>query len=107
VRDRIGVLTGNALDLFDQTPGTFDIVFCDVDKHYYPQVFRKAVGRIRKGGLFLADNVLWHGRILEPAEQHEESTRGILEFNRLIYSSPELYPTILPVRDGFAVCEKL
>lgn len=105
VRDRIRILTGNALDLLDQTPGTFDIVVCDVDKEQYPQVFRKALPRIRQGGLFLADNVLWHGRVVEPPA--DAATRGILEFNRLIYSSPELFPTILPVRDGFAVCEKL
>jgi len=107
VRDRIRILTGNALDLLDQTPGTFDVIFNDVDKQYYPQVFRKAVSRVRRGGLFLADNVLWHGRVVEPPRQHDEATRGIVEFNRLIYSTPELFPTILPVRDGFAVCEKL
>ena len=105
VRDRVRILTGNALDLFDQTPGTFDIIFCDVDKEQYPHVFHKAVPRIRKGGLFLADNVLWHGRVTQPPA--DEATRGIVEFNRLIYTSPELFPTILPVRDGLAVCEKL
>lgn len=105
VRDRIQILTGDALDLFDQTPGAFDIIFCDVNKEQYPQAFHKAVPRIRKGGLFLADNVLWHGAVTEPPA--DAATRGILEFNRLIYSSPELFPTILPIRDGFAVCEKL
>jgi len=105
VRERVNIRTGDALTLFDQTPGTFDIVFCDIDKHGYPDAFRKALPRIRKGGLLLADNVLWHGRVAAPPET--DATRGILEFNRLIYSTPELYPTILPVRDGFAVCEKL
>lgn len=105
VRERVNIRTGDALTLFDQTPGTFDIVFCDIDKDGYPDAFHKAVPRIRKGGLLLADNVLWHGRVAAPPET--DATRGILEFNRLIYSTPELYPTILPVRDGFAVCEKL
>jgi len=105
VRERVNIRTGDALTLFDQTPGTFDIVFCDIDKDGYPDAFRKAVPRIRKGGLLLADNVLWHGRVAAPPQ--DAPTRGILEFNRLIYSTPELYPTILPVRDGFAVCEKL
>jgi predicted O-methyltransferase YrrM len=105
VRDRVRILTGDALTLFDQTPGTFDIVFCDIDKDGYPDALRKAVPRIRKGGLLLADNVLWHGRVAEPPQ--DADTRAILEFNRLIYSSKELFPSILPVRDGFAVCEKL
>ena len=107
VRDRIRILTGNALDLLGQTPGAFDVVFNDVEKADYPQVFHKAVPRIRKGGLFLADNVLWHGRITKPPEDQDDATRGIIEFNRLIYSSPALFASILPVRDGFAVCEKL
>jgi predicted O-methyltransferase YrrM len=105
VRDRVQILTGDALALFDQTPGTFDIIFCDIDKEGYPEAFRKAVPRIRKGGLLLADNVLWHGRVVEPPQ--DAATHGILEFNRLIYSSPDLFPTILPVRDGFSVCERL
>ena len=105
VRDRVKILTGDALELLDQTPGEFDVIFCDVDKEQYPEAFHKAVPRIRKGGLLLADNVLWYGRVAQPPE--DDATRGIVEFNRLIYASKELFPTILPVRDGFAVCEKL
>ena len=76
-----------------------------MNKEQYPQAFRKAVPRIRKGGLLLADNVLWSGRVTEPPA--DAATRSILIFNRLIYSSAELFPTILPIRDGYAVCEKL
>ena len=105
VRDRIQVLTGNALDLLDQTEGEFDLIFNDVSKRDYPEVFRKAVPRLRRGGLFITDNVLWSGRVTQP--NPDENTRGILEFNRLIYSSTELFPTLLPLRDGLAVCHKL
>ena len=105
VRQQVQILTGNALDLLDGTPGEFDVIFCDIDKEQYPEAFRRALPRIRKGGLLLADNVLWYGRVTQAPEM--ESTRGIVEFNRLIYSSKELFPAILPVRDGFAVCEKL
>ena len=105
VRDRVTILIGNAMELLDQTPGEFDVIFCDVDKDQYPQAFHKALPRVRKGGLLLADNVLWYGRVTEAPQ--DDFTRGIVEFNRLIYSSPELFPTILPVRDGFAICEKL
>ena len=105
VRDRVKILTGDALQLLDETPGEFDMIFCDVDKHQYPAAYHKAVPRIRRGGLLLADNALWYGRVTGPPE--DDATRGIVEFNRLIYSSKELFPTILPVRDGFAVCEKL
>ena len=107
VRGRIQILVGDALELLDETPGTFDVIFNDVNKENYPQVFHKALPRLQKGGLLLADNVLWSGRVTESPRNQDAATRGIVEFNRLIYSSPELFPTILPVRDGFAVCEKL
>ena len=105
VRNRAQILVGDELELLDQTPVTFEVIFNDVDKEQYPQVFHKAVPRLRPGGLFLADNVLWSGRVTQPSQ--DEATRGIVEFNRLIYSTPELFPTILPARDGFAVCQKL
>ena len=105
VRNRVQILIGDALDLLEQTAGKFDVIFCDVDKEQYPQAFHKAVPRLRKGGLLLADNVLWSGRVTQSPQY--EATRGIVEFNRLIYSSKDLFSTILPVRDGLAVCEKL
>jgi caffeoyl-CoA O-methyltransferase len=105
VSKRIHVMVGNALDLIQQVEGDFDIIFNDVDKHWYPEVFNLAVPRIRKGGLFIIDNVLWNGRVTRP--KPDESTRKIQEFNRLIYSSKKLFSTILPIRDGVAVCWKL
>lgn len=104
VEDRIRMKIGDALAAFDATPGGFDLIFIDLDKSAYPEALRKALPRLRKGGLLVADNVLWKGRVATPDESPE--TQAILEFNRLIYSSPELFPVILPVRDGVAVCRK-
>ncbi|MFQ5816709.1 MAG: O-methyltransferase [Terriglobia bacterium] len=103
--DRINILVGNSLELIQQVPGPFDFIFNDVDKHDYPNVFRLAVPRLRGGGLFVTDNALWFGRVARRARDRE--TDAIQEFNRLIYSSPELFTTILPLRDGLAVCHKL
>lgn len=105
--DRIQILIGNSLDLIQQVGGEFDFIFNDVDKHNYPNVFRLAVPRLRRGGLFVTDNALWSGRVAHPIEAGDRSTPAIQEFNRLIYSSPDLFPTILPLRDGLAVCLKL
>lgn len=82
----------------------YDIVFVDVDKVDYPRVIRLALPKLKSGGLFVADNVLWSGKLRNP--NPDESTRAILEFNRLIYESKELFTTILPLRDGVAVCVK-
>lgn len=105
VSDRIQVQVGNALELLQCTEGSFDLIFNDVDKHDYPRVFRLAVPRLRRGGLFITDNVFWSGRVTREAQ--DDNTRGIQEFNRLIYSSPEVFPTMLPLRDGLGVCHKL
>lgn len=105
VADRIQVLTGDSMQLLDSVDGEFDLIFNDVDKHQYPDAFRKAVPRIRSGGLFITDNALWYGRVARDDEDRD--TEGVREHNRLAYSSAELYPTILPIRDGLAVCFKL
>ena len=102
VRDRVEILVGNALDLIDQVEGEFDIVFNDVDKHDYPEVFRKAAGRIRVGGLLVADNVLWSGRVADATVRDRETT-AIRSFNKMLFSDERFYSTIIPLRDGVAI----
>jgi predicted O-methyltransferase YrrM len=104
VTGRIAIKTGDALELLSEQKQEFDIIFNDVDKEDYPRVFRLAVPRLRKGGLFVTDNVLWSGKVAKG--DPDSHTRAILEFNRLLYSSPELFTTILPIRDGVAVAVK-
>jgi predicted O-methyltransferase YrrM len=107
VADRIEIRTGDALELLsEEKTGAFDIIFNDVDKEDYPKVFRLAVPRIRKGGLFITDNALWSGKVAEDGKG-EKTTEAIKEFNRLLYGSKEVFTTILPLRDGVAVALKL
>ena len=104
VAGRIHILVGDSVRLIDRVPGQFDLIFNDVDKHQYPAAFRKAVPRLRRGGLLVADNALWFGRVARKAT--DRATRGIQQFNRLLYSSKELFPVIVPLRDGVAICRK-
>jgi predicted O-methyltransferase YrrM len=106
VRDRVRFLTGDALQLLKSTDGPFDLIFNDVSKAQYPEVFSIAVPRLRRGGLFITDNVLWSGRAARSAGPKDAATRAIQNFNRLIYRSQDLFTTIIPLRDGFAVCVK-
>jgi predicted O-methyltransferase YrrM len=105
VAGRITVQVGDALELLSEQKQQFDIIFCDIDKEDYPRAFRLALPRLRKGGLLVADNVLWSGRVADK-NPTDASTKAILEFNRLLYSSPELFTAILPIRDGVAVALK-
>jgi caffeoyl-CoA O-methyltransferase len=107
VADRVQVRVGDALELLSEQKEQFDIIFNDVDKEDYPRVFRLALPRVRKGGLLVSDNVLWHGRVGKPVKPGDTHTQGVLEFNKLLYSSSELYTTILPLRDGVAVAMKV
>jgi predicted O-methyltransferase YrrM len=103
---RVKFLTGEALRLLQATDGPFDLIFNDVHKIQYPEVFRIAVPRLRPGGLFISDNVLLSGRAARLARPKDAAARAIQEFNRLLYRSQELFTTIIPLRDGLAVCVK-
>jgi caffeoyl-CoA O-methyltransferase len=105
VSKRITLHTGDALEFLSEQKEEFDIIFNDVDKDDYPRVLRLVAPRLRKGGLFITDNVLWSGRVAEKNPK-ESSTKAILEFNRKLAGAPEFYTTILPIRDGLAVAYK-
>jgi len=115
VADRIEVHVGDALEILSERKEHFDILFNDVDKHDYPRVFHMAAARVRKGGLFITDNALWHGDVsyaagnaqLTNGAEPDESTKGVVELNRLLYSSKDWYTTIVPLRDGVAVALRL
>jgi caffeoyl-CoA O-methyltransferase len=102
--DRVHILLGDAVELIDTVSGEFDIILIDVFKRQYPAALKKSLPRLKHGGLVIADNVLWSGKVTEPAK--DDDTRGVVEFNKMVYSSGELFPVIVPLRDGVAVCCK-
>jgi len=107
VAKRINVQVGDALELLKKTPGTFDLIFNDVNKDQYPDAMRVALPKLKRGGLFITDNTLWSGKAARPAAPDDKVTLGVQELNRLVYASRELYPVLIPLRDGVTVCRKL
>jgi caffeoyl-CoA O-methyltransferase len=105
VSGRVTLHTGDALEVLSEQKQQFDIIFNDVDKEDYPRVLRLVSQHLRKGGLFITDNVLWSGRVAKNKPK-DATTEAILEFNRQLYSSADFYTTILPIRDGLAVALK-
>jgi predicted O-methyltransferase YrrM len=105
VSKQITIKTGDALELLSEEKQEFDVIFNDVDKETYPRVFTLVLPRLRKGGLFVTDNVLWSGKVGE--KNPDKTTKAILEFNRLLYGSQAFFTSILPIRDGVAVAIKL
>jgi predicted O-methyltransferase YrrM len=105
VSKRISLHTGDALEFLSEQKQEFDIIFNDVDKEDYPRVLHLVAPRLRKGGLFITDNVLWSGRVAE-RKPTDSRTKAILEFNRKLYESKDFFTTLLPIRDGLAVALK-
>ena len=87
--------------------GTWDIVYNDIDKDGYPETVDLAYERLRPGGLFITDNVLWSGRVLEPEKDASASTRGVLEFTKRLFAHRGFLTSIHPTRDGVAVALRL
>jgi caffeoyl-CoA O-methyltransferase len=104
--DRVQSHVGNALEIIDELIGEFDIVFCDIDKGDYPTAWAKARERIRLGGLYLCDNVLWSGRVAEENPEDDVRpgwTEAIREHNEAIAADSRYIQTVVPTRDGVMV----
>ena len=101
LRDRVTFSTGDARDILEATPGTFDIVFMDIDKEQYPDGYRLFSDRVNRGGLVIVDNLVWGGKIAEGVD--DESTRGVREYIDLMWNDDRYLSSLMPVRDGVGV----
>jgi predicted O-methyltransferase YrrM len=97
---------GDAVGALNSLDGEFDVVYDDIDKDGYPDAWRAASERIRVGGLYICDNVLWSGSVADPEGDHgrdRATTEAILEHNRLIAEDERYVSSIVPTRDGLIV----
>jgi predicted O-methyltransferase YrrM len=92
---------GDALDIFAKERGPFDLVLNDIDKARYPDSIKLVRERLRPGGVFVTDNLLWGGDVISSTP--DSDTKAIQRFTRELYSDPAFITTILPIRDGIAV----
>lgn len=97
---QIELMQGDATKIIPTLDRTFDIVFIDADKRNYATYFDLVIGKVRKGGLIIADNVLWSGKILMPEKEMDTDTKAIHEFNKKVNEDPRVTNLLLPVRDG-------
>lgn len=104
---KIQLHTGNALTLIPTFTQTFDLVFIDADKINYSNYFDLTIGRVRSGGIIIADNVLWSGKILDEESKMDKDTKALYAFNEKVCADKRVVPVLLPVRDGLLVLRKL
>jgi caffeoyl-CoA O-methyltransferase len=102
---KIDYRIGNALDILPSLTELFDLVFIDADKSNYAKYFDLVVEKVRPGGLILADNVLWSGKVLD--RRPDADTNAIISFNEKIQNDKRVENVLLPIRDGIMMIRKL
>lgn len=97
---------GSAIDIIPTLDHTFDMVFIDADKPNYVNYFHAVIDKLNSGGIILSDNVLWHGKVVEPLKAKDHSTKAVLEFNTLLKNDDRVETVVLPIRDGLTISRK-
>jgi caffeoyl-CoA O-methyltransferase len=101
---KIEIKIGPALDTLTQLEAPIDLVFLDADKENYVKYYDAVLPKLRNGGLLVADNVLWSGRVLQP---EQETDRAIVAFNDRVQKDERVENVLLTVRDGVMVVRKM
>jgi caffeoyl-CoA O-methyltransferase len=102
---KVKLLEGDALNIMPQLKKKYDLIFLDADKEYYKRLFDYSLVLLRRGGLLIVDNLLWHGYAASSRvpKQYKESTQHIREFNKLFMDQPNLKASIIPIGDGLGI----
>lgn len=98
---------GEAIAIIPMLDMKFDLVFIDADKENYLNYFELILPKMNKGGIILSDNVLWSGKVLEPLNPKDLSTKILLEYNNRLANDPQVETVLLPIRDGLTVSRVL
>jgi len=106
LNDKIYCHFGDAKTIIQTIGETFDLVFIDADKREYPAYYEMVFDKVKPGGYIIADNILWDGKVVDPAEQNDPQTKGILAFNDIIKNDSRVENVIFPIRDGMMVIRK-
>lgn len=104
--NQIEMKIGNALDILDELDDNFDLVFIDADKSNYINYYNKIIDKMNSGGVILADNVLWYGKVMEETKANDKDTLILKEFNQMLVSDSRIEVVLLPVRDGISLIRK-
>jgi len=104
--DRINIIVGDAKRIIPSLRHTYDLVFIDGKKSEYPWYYDAVFDRVSLGGYIVADNALWGGRVIGRADDDDQKTRGVVEFNARVQRDERVENFLLPVRDGFMIIRK-
>jgi len=106
VADRVELIEGEALESLMRLDGDFDLIYIDADKVGYRRYLDQGLQRLRVGGLVVADNLLWKGKVADPEAEEDDATRALRAFNGYLLSHPQLSAVIVPLGDGVGIASK-
>jgi predicted O-methyltransferase YrrM len=111
VANKISLYVAPALETLDRLikngeSGTFDFAFVDADKNNYGAYYDRCFQLVRQGGLILVDNVLWYGRVADPAMDNDKRTLAIKQINQQIYHDDRVQISLIPIGDGLTIARK-
>jgi caffeoyl-CoA O-methyltransferase len=104
---KIDLHIGDALDLILEIDKTFEMVYLDCDKEIYLDIYKLVFDKVVSGGYIIADNVLWHGKVINEPDISDRETKGIVEFNKFVKNDKRVDNFMLPFRDGLMLIKKL
>ena len=107
VADKITLHIGDACETLSSLKGPYDIVYMDANKREYVTYYNLVFDLVKSGGLILADDVLWDGKLWQDPVPKDKQTQGIIAFNDLVVNDPRVESVLLPIRDGLNVIRKL
>lgn len=107
ISEKVKQYTGDATKIIKKLNLDFDLVFIDADKENYPLYFDSIIEKVKPGGVIVADNILWSGKILEKVEEEDYATKSIIEFNDKVNNDDRVETIILPIRDGLSLIRKI
>ena len=102
ISSRVILHLGDARDIIPNLEATYDLVYIDANKRFYPEFWDLVIDKVRSGGVIIADNTLWDGKVVEDA--HDPQSRGILAFNEAVKADRRTGCVMLPLRDGLTIC---
>jgi len=105
-QQKIELMIGDARELINGLHQSFDLVFIDCDKEIYLDIYKLVFEKLKPGGYIIADNVLWHGKILDEQEQNYRGTQSVAAFNEYVRNDERADNLLLPFRDGLMIIQK-
>lgn len=106
LKDKIHLHIGDAMEIIPTLDYTFDLVFIDANKRVYSEYYNLIFDKVRSGGLIIADNTLWDGKVLDVPKSGDKQTIGIQHFNNMIAEDDRIEKVIIPLRDGLTLIWK-